>query len=89
MSLASQSYDIEEWNLFYTPENNPGQYLDNPDFNGIEVSPAVFNAREETYIIQFRFHSLHLPYIPAQARVRIKAFDVKQNSVEASYDINL
>ena len=89
VSLAFQSYDVELWNYLYTPENDPGQYLDNPDFKGVEVNPAVFDAREDTYLIQFRFHSLHLPYIPAQARVRIKAFDVKQNSVETSLDLNL
>lgn len=87
--LASQSYDIEEWNLLYTPKSNPGQYLDNPDFNRIEVSPAVFNAREGTYLVQFRFHGLNLPYALQHARVKIKAFDVKQNSVETSLDLNL
>ncbi|MBI5674447.1 MAG: M23 family metallopeptidase [Nitrospirae bacterium] len=89
VSLASQSYDIELWNYIYTPENNPDQYLTNPDFNGIEVGPAVFNAREEAYLVQFRFHELHLPYTPQQARVRISAFDIKENSVEASLDITL
>jgi hypothetical protein len=87
VSLASQSYDIELWNYLYTPESNPDQYLTNPDFNGVEVSPAVFNAREEAYLVQFRFHDLHLLYAPQQARVKISAFDVKENSVEASYDI--
>lgn len=87
VSLTSQTYDIELWNYLYTPENNPDQYLNNPDFNGIEVGPAVFNAREETYLVQFRFHDLHLPYAPQQARVKISAFDVKENSVEASYAI--
>ena len=89
VSLASQSYDIELWNYLYTPESNPDQYLTNPDFNGIEVSPAVFSAREEAYLVRFRFHELHLPYAPQQARVRIKAFDIKENSVETSFDINL
>lgn len=89
ISLASQSYDIELWNYLYTPESNPDQYLTNPDFNGIEVSPAIFNAREDVYLLQFRFHGLHLPYAPQRARVKIKAFDVKENSVEASFDINL
>jgi len=89
VSLASQTYDIESWNYLYTPESNPDQYLTNPDFNGIEVSPDVFNAREETYLVRFRFHDLHLPYAPQQARVRISAFDVKENSVQASHDISL
>ena len=89
VSLASQSYDIELWNYLYTPESNPDQYLTNPDFNGIEVSPAVFNIREDVYLVQFRFHELQLPYAPQKARVRITAFDVKENSVEASYDISL
>lgn len=87
--LASQTYDIELWNYLYTPENDPDQYLTNPDFIGIEVSPAVFNAREETYLVRFRFHELQLPYAPQRARVTISAFDIKENSVEASYDTGL
>jgi len=89
IGLASQSYDMELWNYLYTPEDNPNQYLDNPDFNGIEIMPERFNAQSSTYLIRFRFHDLHLPYVPQRVRVKISASDVKENKVETSIDMEL
>lgn len=89
VSLASQVYDMESWNYLYTPIDNPDQYLNNPDFNGVTVSPAVFNASKDTYLIRFLFHDLHLSYQPQQVRIRVTASDVKGNIVETHYDMNL
>ena len=56
--MSSHSYDVNEWNREYTPEEDPEEKLDNPFFNGITVRPEPFGMDSDTYSVLFRFRTL-------------------------------
>ena len=74
--MSSHSYDVNEWNLEYTPEDDPNDKLDNPFFNGITVRPEPFGPGVETYSVLFRFRELASDVSPEKVRVVVRTFDV-------------
>jgi len=72
--VDTQSFDMNEWNSQYTDAS----ILDNPDMNGILVSPTHFNASKSEYSVSFQFHNLSGG---KKIEVEASATDVHGNSV--------
>ncbi len=77
--MASQSYDVHEWNEAYTDDDDPNIYLDNPYFNDIIVDPVPFNGDSEEYEVHFRFRGLSSTVAAEEVRVEVQAVDVAGN----------
>lgn len=82
--LASNNFDANNWNYLYTDDFD----LDNPDFNGILISPSEFNSSSEIYKIQFKFYDLPIKSNYYRLFITVKATDVKGNYVLATYPRN-
>lgn len=74
--LGSNYFDANEWNWLYSDIYN----LDNPDLNGILISPSVFNSVTLTYEIRFNFHQLPIKYRYKTPLIRVEATDVNGNT---------
>lgn len=77
--LSQQAWDLEEINSKY---NGDPKTLDNPDLDGVVVSPARFHAGAPVYQIEFRFHALSGA---PQLKVEVKVFDIWGNTATASF----
>lgn len=80
--LVEQSYDMNEWNLKYTVDDDPNVKLDNPYFHGITVRPEPFSVTSEAYVVRFRFRRLITDVSLDLLRVRLRATDVSGRTVE-------
>ena len=70
MLLSQGICNLEQTNLKY---NGDPKLLDNPDLDGVKISPAKFNGTSPMYQIEFQFHNLvGAPHI----RVEAKALDI-------------
>ena len=77
--LSQQAWDLEEINLKY---NGDPKSLDNPDLDGVVVTPTRFNAASPVYQIEFRFHNLSGA---PQLKVEVKVLDLWGNTATASF----
>ena len=77
--LASQNYDVDEWNEVYTDDQDPNIHLDYRFFNGVTVDPEEFTSVSNTYEVFFRFRRLPITIPPDRVRVVVRATDVAGN----------
>lgn len=81
-SMASQSYDVNEWNELYTGDSSPNINLDNPEFNDVTVDPEPFNTQAAAYVVHFLFRGLTSSAPADEVRVVARALDVSGNQAE-------
>jgi hypothetical protein len=82
--VDEHSYDMEAWNLAFTPlpPDDAHINMDDPDFNGVNVSPEPFGTASESYIIHFTFSDLNAPQDAASTLIRAVATDVMGGMTE-------
>lgn len=68
--VDQHAYDMMEWNLLYY------DFMDNPAYNGVVVSPVHFNASSESYEIDFTFNDLNGVTDADDLAVEVRAVDV-------------
>jgi len=54
IEVDQQSYDMMEWNFLYSLAE-----MDDPDFNGMHVAPAMFNASSSIYSLNLIFKEIN------------------------------
>ena len=79
--VDQHAFDVHEWNAQYSLIE-----LDNPDFNGIHIGPAIFNARSEIYQVAFTFVDLQGVASADHLVVVVRAMDIWGNATEARYE---
>lgn len=78
--ISSQEVDFNQWNAQYTPRDNPSRFLDDPTFNNVSISPAVFNARSDSYRMGFSFNGLQLEQGGGRFRIEVRVFGVNDTT---------
>ena len=87
---GQHSYDIQEWNLNYTPlpPEDASINLDNPDFNHVQVNPNSFTTDSTNYQIQFIFPGLIAPIDPNHTSITATATDIMGNSTQINSNVS-
>ena len=76
VQVDQHAYDMYDWNFQFSLSQ-----MDDPDFNGVTVVPARFNARSSSYDIAFTFRRLRGPADAADLQVKVTAADIWGNAV--------
>ena len=81
VQVDQHAYDMYDWNFQFSLSQ-----MDDPDFNGVTVAPARFNARSSSYDIAFTFRRLRGPADAADLQVKVTAADIWGNAVTVVSD---
>lgn len=83
--LDEAVYDLTQWNLRYSPKDKSPDPLEEPRFQGVDVTPLARRTTEGSYEWTIAFDKLKgVPAGGKRPSVRVRAFDVQGKSSEAS-----
>jgi hypothetical protein len=71
IEVDQQSYDMMEWNLLYSLAE-----MDDPDFNGMHMAPAMFNASSSIYSLDLIFKEINGVADIDDLLIKVRAIDI-------------